>query len=149
MDVQQILTEEMQILQAEIIQRHEQAGQVASGKTKASFELSITSSEGKLIGLNYVGVLEKGRKPGGVPKDFIDILQRWAQAKGITFADEKHFNLWANGVKWKIIKEGTKLYRSSQKLDIFETPIENLNKRLPNRIVNFYESELLNDIFNQ
>ena len=148
MNVQQILTEEMQALEAEIIQRHEQAGQVASGKTKAAFELTVTSSEGKLLGLKYVGVLERGRKPGGVPKDFIEIIQKWAQAKGISFSNEKQFNLWANGVKWKIIREGTKLYRSGQKQDIFDTPIENFNHRLPIRIINYYESELLNDIFN-
>lgn len=147
-NVQDILAEEMQLLKADIIVRHEQSGQVASGKTKASFETNIDAFTGQLLGANYVGVLERGRKPGGVPKDFIDILQRWAQAKGISFPSEKQFNLWANAVKWKMIREGTKLYRSGQKQDIFDTPIENFNKRLPIRIMNYYESELINDIFN-
>ena len=147
MDVQQILNEEMQVLEADIILRHEQAGQVASGKTKASFELKISPFTGQLLGANYVGVLERGRKPGGLPKDFIDILQRWATAKGISFSDEKQFNRWANAVKWKIIREGSKLYRSGQKQDIFETPIANFQDRFSNRIVNYYQNEIANEIF--
>lgn len=148
MNVQEILTEELQVLQSEIIQRHEQAGQVASGKTLKSFKIDVLPYSGTLSGNNYVGVLERGRKPGGVPKDFIEILKRWAQAKGISFSNEAQFNLWANGVKWKIIREGTKLYRSGQKQDIFDTPIENFNKRISTRVINYYETELTNDIFN-
>lgn len=148
MTVQEILYEELEILENEIFERHEQSGQVASGKTRASFRIQASETKGTLTGAKYVGVLERGRKPGGLPKDFIEIIQKWATAKGISFSSEKQFNLWANGVKWKIIREGTKLYRSGQKQDIFDTPIENFNKRLPTRIMNYYESELINDIFN-
>ena len=74
------------------------------------------------------GVLETGRKPGRVPKEFIDILKRWAQAKGISFSDEKQFNLWANAVKWKIIREGTKLYRSGQNEDIFDSSVKKIRR---------------------
>ncbi|MEI8087087.1 MAG: hypothetical protein WCG93_12835 [Paludibacter sp.] len=146
--VERILYEELEILEEEIIQRHEQAGQVASGKTRAKFLIQSSNLVGTLSGAGYVGVLERGRKPGGVPKDFIEILQKWAASKNISFSSEKQFELWANGVKWKLIREGTKLYRSGQKQDIFDTPIENFNKRLPIRIMNYYESELINDIFN-
>jgi len=141
-----ILYEELEILEADIIHRHEQAGQVASGKTRASFLIQSSGLAGTLSGANYVGVLQQGRKAGGVPKDFIEILRAWASAKNISFSDEKQFNQWANAVKWKIIREGTKLYRSGQQ-DIFDTPIESFNKRLSSRIVQFYENELVNEIF--
>jgi hypothetical protein len=146
--VERILYEELEILEEEIIKRHEQAGQVASGKTRASFLIRSSNLVGTLSGANYVGVLERGRKSGKVPKDFIEILRVWAKFKNISFSDENKFQLWANGVKWKMIREGSKLYRSGQKQDIFDTPIENFNKRLPIRIINYYESELINDIFN-
>lgn len=146
--VERILYEELEILEEEIIHRHEQAGQVASGKTRASFLIRSSNLVGTLSGANYVGVLERGRKPGGLPENFIEIIRKWAAVKNISFSSENQFNLWANGVKWKIIREGTKLYRSGQKQDIFDTPIENFNKRLPIRIINYYESELINDIFN-
>lgn len=145
--VKEILSEELEQLKSDIIFRHEQAKQLASGKTKASFEKKITSDfSGQLLGAGYSGVLERGRKPGGVPKDFVDILKRWAQAKGISFTDEKKFNLWANAVKWKIIKDGSKLYRSGQTEDIFTTPIEQFSQRLSKRI-GFFEQEIINEIF--
>ena len=147
MNTTQIIYEELQTLEQDIVLRHEQAGQVASGKTRASFLVTADLTSGQLTGNSYVGVLERGRKPGGVPKDFIDIIQRWAQAKGISFSDEKQFNRWANAVKWKIIREGTKLYRSGQNQDIFETPIAQFSQRLPARIANYYTDEITNEIF--
>lgn len=148
--ISQILNEELEQLKSDIIFRHEQSGQVASGKTKASFETSIPNDyTGQLLGVGYSGALERGRKPGGVPRDFIEILRRWAQAKGISFKDEERFNIWANGVKWKIIKEGTKLYRSGLTEDIFTTPFEQFTNRLYTRIEVQFEQELTNQIFNK
>lgn len=146
--IAQILDEELEILKNDIIFRHEQSGQVASGKTKAYFENKLTSNySGQLLGAGYAGVLERGRKPGGVPRDFIEILRRWSQAKSISFKNEEQFNLWANAVKWKIIKEGTKLYRSGQIEDIFETPVLQFNNRLSQRIATYFEQEVQNQIF--
>ena len=146
--LQTILKEEFDQLKDDIIIRHEQSGQVASGKTKAEFENKITSDySGQLLGAGYSAVLERGRKTGGVPRDFIDILKRWAQAKSISFNNEEDFNRWANAVKWKIIKEGAKLYRSGQIEDIFETPVEQFKNRLTLRIASYFEQELQNQIF--
>lgn len=144
----QILDEELEILKNDIILRHEQSGQVASGKTKAEFENKLTSDySGQLLGAGYSGVLERGRKPGGVPRDFVEILKRWAQAKSISFKNEEDFNRWADAVKWKIIREGTKIYRSGQIEDIFETPVLQFNNRLTQRIAVYFEQETQNQIF--
>ncbi len=143
-----ILQEELNQLRTDIIFRHEQAGQVATGKTREALQIQIPNQmTGQLVGFAYSGVLERGRKQGGVPRDFIDILKRWAAAKGISFSDEKQFNLWANAVKWKIIREGTKLYRGGQREDIFTTPYEELNIRLSARISTYFENEINNLIF--
>lgn len=147
MTFQQIIFEELETLKAEVIARTDNAGQTATGITKATFATKATETLGQLLGASYAGVLERGRKPGGVPKDFVDILKRWAQAKGLSFSDEKQFNLWANAVKWKIIKEGTKLYRSGQYEDIFTTPIENFDRRITKRFAVLFDEEITIKIF--
>ena len=147
MTTQQILKEELDILKSDIIIRLQNSKQVASGETIKKFEKVSNNSNGQLLGASYVGVFEKGRKPGGVPRDFIEILKRWSQAKGMSFENEDKFNLWANAVKWKMIKEGTKLYRSGQTQDIFTTPVEQFSSRLAKRFIIYYESEILNSIF--
>lgn len=148
MKIEDILNEELEALRSEIITFHERAGQVASGKTKDSFSIETQNFSGQLLGASYAGVLEQGRKPGAVPRYFLDIIKRWAIVKGISISDEKQFNRWANAVKWKIIKEGTKLYRSKQTLDIFTTPIANFESRLMDRTALYFKEETLNEIFN-
>jgi len=148
MTTQQILKEELDILKSDIIIRLQNSKQVASGETIKKFETVSNNSNGQLLGASYVGVFEKGRKPGGVPRDFIEILKRWSQAKGMSFENEDKFNLWANAVKWKMIKEGTKLYRSGQTQDIFTTPIEDFSNRIARRFIVHYEAQIFNEIFN-
>ena len=148
MNTQQILKEELEILKSDIIVRLQNSKQVASGETIKKFETKASDSNGQLLGASYVGVFVKGRKPAGVPRDFIDILKKWAQVKGISFENEEKFNLWANAVKWKMIKEGTKLYQSGQTQDIFTTPIDQFSLRLAKRIAVYYQAEILNEIFN-
>ena len=43
---------------------------------------------GQLIGKSYSGVLERGRRAGGVPKNFRAIIIKWATAKGISFSSD-------------------------------------------------------------
>ena len=148
MVVEQILTEELENLKSDITSRIEASGQTASGNTAKSLEVEAKDYSGQLTGASYIGVLETGRKPGRVPREFIDILKRWAQAKGISFSDEKQFNLWANAVKWKIIREGTKLYRSGQNEDIFDSSVKKFEDKLNERIAVFYQSQIANEIFN-
>lgn len=148
MNKEQILYDELVNLQNAIVNAQVQSGQVATGKTKSSFSVEATQFKGTLFGASYLGVLKTGRKPGKVPRDFIDILKRWATAKGLSFSDEKQFNRWANAVKWKIIREGTKLYRSGQTIDIFDTPIENFSRSLAERTAIYYQEKIANEIFN-
>lgn len=148
-DIENILSEELILLKEEIIRRHEAAGQVASGKTKTEFESNANGRIGSLLGAGYSGVLEKGRKPGPVPRNFVDIIKRWAIAKQITFSTQDDFDRWANAVKWKIIKEGTTLHRSGQTEDIFTTPIEMSVNRIMSRISSSLMEEINNQIFNK
>ncbi|OJV40841.1 MAG: hypothetical protein BGO29_14835 [Bacteroidales bacterium 36-12] len=148
MDISKILHEELLQLKNDVIYRHEQARQVASGKTRSMFDEYLTSDySGVLEGASYVGVLERGRGAGKVPYNFKDILQRWAQAKGLTFKSEADFNRWVYFVIKKIKEEGTTLYRSESNEDIFSTPISEFTDRLSSRVVSYFETEIKNQIY--
>lgn len=133
----------------QIINRSEAEGQRASGRSYAELagkNISLTHAD--LVGPTWIGVWEDGRKPGKVPKDFVEIIMEWATHKGISWAnaDPVTFEKWANGVKWNIIKHGTKLYRSGQKLDIFETAVKDFEEFLNAELKVFYETEITNAI---
>lgn len=149
MTIEDILLQEFKELRRDIIDNHTDAGQVASGRTRDSLSIdNVTDRGGQLSGASYIGVLETGRKGGKVPYDFIDILKRWAQAKGLTFSNEKDFNRWAWFVSQKIKREGTALYNRSGKEDIFTTAIKDFESRLANQTVVFYQQKITNEIFN-
>ena len=147
-DVSDILQEELEILLKEIIRQHEAAGQVASKKTRDSFKVEVSGNMGKLIGASYAGVLEKGRKPGKVPRDFTDILLRWMAAKGIAPSDARQAEIMANAIKWKIIKEGTSLYagRQTRKVD-FTGLIDTCLRSIKKRVAVYYLNEFKKNIF--
>ena len=144
--VSDILRKELEQLKSDIIRRHEEVGQVASGRTRAAFEVRVSDYNGQLLGNSYVGVLERGRRGGKVPYDFKDILLRWAEAKGIYFANNTDARRWAWFVTQKIRREGTKLYRSGQTVDIFTTPIEEMTERLADKLAGLYTNEITNTI---
>lgn len=143
-----IINEELLALRDDIISRHVAAGQVASGGTSESFEIrSLTEFNGQLLGPQWAGVLERGRKPGKVPYEFEKIIKQWAIAKGISFSDPKVFDQWAKGVAWKIRLYGTEMHRTSTTEDIFTTAITEFELRLQNRVSHFFEQETQTNIF--
>lgn len=148
-DVSEILQEELDNFLKEIIRQHEAAGQVASKKTRDSFKVEVSGNKGKLVGASYAGVLEKGRKPGRVPTDFTNILLRWMSAKGIAPSDARQAKVMANAIKWKIIKEGTNLYKGKEtrKVD-FTGLIEICLQSIKERVSIYYLTEFKKNIFN-
>lgn len=154
--IKDILSEELETLRVDVIDRHEKAkdskgnSQVATGNTRDSFGWRLTGDySGVFEGASYAGVLQTGRKGGKVPYDFKDILKRWAEAKGITFNTDADFNRFAYFVAQKIRKEGTNLYSSGNTIDIFDTPIRDFEIRLQNRLSVFYTAEIQNLIFEE
>lgn len=149
-----ILNEELEQLQEDIIQRHEQAGQVATGKTIASYSHYLTGDfSGALEGAPYVGVLERGRGPaksgsGDAKEDFIEGLKEWILARGLDYGgDIEGLERLAKFFRWWLNQFGNKMYRNNETEDIFSTPIEEFNNRLSNRISIYFESEITNEIF--
>lgn len=124
----------------EIKTRHQQAGQVATGRTSALLRIEPTATGFNLVGWQYSGTYEEGRKPGKMPNP--DALVAWAKAKGITFKTEAQARSFGWALAKKIAREGTERYRLSQQgkpVDIFRTPIANMRQTINEQIV-FYLS---------
>ena len=146
---QQILQLGLENLRASIIRRSRDAGQEASGETYASIRVEgVTETHGELWGPTWIAVLEDGRRPGKIPYEFADRIMEWAAFKGISWAsaDPVLFERWARGVAWNIARHGTKLYRSGQKIDIFETPVADFEKWLTAKMKEFYAAYVANEI---
>lgn len=146
---QQILEKGLQDMRADIIARSKAAGQEASGRTYEKLEVrNVTDTHGEFWGPTWVGVLEDGRKPGRVPYDFTAIIMEWAAHKGISWAsaDPVTFERWARGVAWHIRRHGTALYRSGQKIDVFETPVAEFEKWLAEELRVFYAAQVASEI---
>lgn len=146
-EIETILQEELEALKDDIIKRHENAKQVASGKTRDAFEIDVNGFHGILLGAPYSAVLESGRKPGKVPYKFYEILKKWAEVKGITFETETALNRWAYFTSLKIKNEGSKLYSSGNNEDIFTTAVIEFEERLNNKIGDMFAIEIQNSIF--
>ena len=146
--VKEILTDEFGKLRDDIIQHQKDAGAWASGNTAAGYEIAVESEfHGWMGGYSYVGVLEKGRKPGKVPVYFKEIIKRWIRAKGLQPRNGESLDRMAASIAWVIHKEGTVLHRNGYKVDIFETPLSDFSERVANRIATFWTQQTANNIF--
>lgn len=76
----------------------------------------------------YWDYAEKGRGPGKVPYEFEDILITWMRKYGVTpYAKtgdrDKDERIFANAIKWNIIKKGSSIYRGDRPERFFERTV--------------------------
>jgi hypothetical protein len=135
--IKQILSDGLAKLRENIIANHEAAGQVASGRTKASIAISVDDSHGVMTGRRAFGTLETGRKAGRVPKNFHAIIRQWIIDKGISVdaipyarkgggkytPEERGLRRMAHFIAKKIAAEGTVLHREGGRTDIYSNEI--------------------------
>lgn len=107
------------------------AGQKASGRTIASLRVEVSDDGGVLFGRMAFGALETGRRGGRVPKGFYHIILQWVKDKGISVENPKTF-AWF--VSRKIAREGTSLFRSGGRADIYSNEIPKATDNVLNRI---------------
>lgn len=144
------ITDEIQQLLKDILFRYENAQPItkASGKTGRALEIKMLSPlHGQILGPKYFGVLERGRKGGNVPKGFYYIIMQWAIDKGIQFSKKSDLQRFSYFTAQKIQREGTNLYLSGGRKDIFTEPIEQCFARLSEKIsANVMEEINLNNL---
>lgn len=147
-------------LKRKIIENHKRAGQVASGSTIKSIRIEETEDGAKLVGRRYFGTLETGRKPGKTPRNFNEIIQNWILDKGIKFKSmpykRRESNKWhpkytpqlrglmslSSAIAHKIMTDGTKLYRSGGRDDIYTKPTEEAIKDIKQKLAGIFKTEI-------
>ncbi len=134
-----VVADELDALRERIIANHEAAGQVASGRTRDSIRVERTEDGGILWGRQAFGVLETGRKPGRVPKGFYHIIRQWVDDKGIRVPNPDSFSYL---VARKIAREGTEMYRTGQKKDIYSTDMEKAIREIERKVLGIFDTEV-------
>ena len=79
--VQQVITQQFDLIKLELIEKYREKGMRASGKFEESLEVITTTTNAKIIGEDYTQQLEDGRRPGKFPP--IAEIKQWIIDKGI------------------------------------------------------------------
>lgn len=108
----------------------------ASGRSVASLNVVVNGNRGILYGSKSFLAMERGRKGGKVPYGFVGIIKQWIIDKGISVTPipakrknvkytpyERGLNSFAGAVAYKIMKDGTRLYRDNEFNDIFTSAV--------------------------
>lgn len=122
-EIEPLLTEFGNNLIADI--KYEMQNQGLGGSDlEKSLEYNIDGGEITVTAAPYLRWAQKGRGPGGVPRNFIDILETWITKNGIRPATG-NITQFANNIKWSIIKNGSSIYRGERpERDVVTRPIE-------------------------
>lgn len=140
-EIEDMMREVFEQMRRDIIARHEQAGQVASGRTRDSLRSEIvpgmSSVTATLYGRKFFAALETGSKPWAKqyqhpPKPFVETIAEWMKDKGIT-------GVSAYLVARKIMQEGSSLYRSGGRNDIFTPAMQDAERKIDEQISALFE----------
>lgn len=159
-NVLKVVGDELDSLRERIIANHEDAGQVASGRTRASIRVERTEDGGILWGRKAFSVLETGRKPGRVPRNFNAIIRQWIIDKGIHVApvpykrnpsekwqpkytpQERGLMSLSGAIAYKIRTEGTQMYRNGEKADIYSTAVLETVENIGRKVSGIFNTEV-------
>lgn len=165
MQIEKIVREELEWLKDKVIERMQETGTTVTGETARSIEISIIAIgdgvEAFLLGRPAFSTVERGRAPGGVPANIVDIIKKWIQDKGISVTkipykrepsenwqpkysvEERSLNMAAGAISHTIATKGTKLYREGGREDIYTPFIDEFLERLEKRIFIDFKTEIL------
>lgn len=137
-----MLQEVFEQAKRDIIANHERAGQVASGKTRDSLSVEVTSdttsATATMYGRKYFAALETGSQPWKKqykhpPKPFVETIAKWMVDKGIE-------GVSAYLVARKIMREGTRLYRADGRQNIFTPVMSDIEERIDAELSSIFET---------
>lgn len=141
-EIEVMLQDVFEQAKQDIIANHESAGQVASGKTRDSMSVEVTSDASSatatMYGRKYFAALETGSAPWEnqythPPKPFVETIAQWMIDKGIE-------GVSAYLVARKIMREGSKLYREGGRQDIFTPAMEDIEQRIDAQLSSILET---------
>lgn len=140
------------------------AGLRASGRTQQSVRVEVSDGVGTIYGRRAFGTLERGRRPGRTPFGFVGIIRQWMADKGITASpipyirrpserwqpkytpEQRGLNAAAGAIAHRIRTQGTSLYRSGGREDVYTPPIAEAVERIKRQAAGLYKEEILNDL---
>lgn len=145
--VDEILLDELSSTRAEIQGRIvTERKYVEGGISRSLKEVPLGIGRAGIEGVYYAGVMERPRRPSPVPADFVRILTRWANVKGISarFEGKADFDRFIFNT-YRAIR--TKGFNNLYTRDIFTTPLENLANRLPLLLTEQFTTEITDKIW--
>lgn len=103
----------------------------ASGRTQDSLRVYVDGNTVVLEGRAFFPALQYGSSAWsgrtGVKcsyEEFKGIIRQWASDKGLNLGQAKEFKKAVANIAWSIMQNGTRLYRSGGKIDVYDTLIE-------------------------
>lgn len=153
-NIEEILTRHLENVKAKIASQMDSLGRNASGRSVASLVVEVNGAVGILWGSKSFLPMEKGRRPGPVPCNFVAIIKQWIIDKGLTVTPiptkrksrisphERGLNSFAGAVAYKIMKEGTKLYRDQGYNEIYTQAVNEELEALNQELVLFHAKSI-------
>lgn len=143
-EIRDILRDELEKLRERIDANMTTAGQHATGKTRQSMQVNVQGLAGVLTGRYAFASLETGsrpwsRRPKYVPRFFADLIGEWIEAKSL------NLNKWA--VARTIIDQGSKLYRTGGRSDIYSPELQKTMDAIGDRVTERYAVLVTNRLF--
>lgn len=102
----------------------------ASGRTQDSLRVYVDGNTVVLEGRAFFSALQYGSSPWtgrtGIRctfDEFRQIIYQWATDKGLNLGQAREFDRAIGAITMSIIKRGSKLHRTGQRLDVYDTLI--------------------------
>lgn len=102
----------------------------ASGRTQDSLRVYVDGNTVALEGRAFFSALQYGSSPWtgrtGIRctfQEFKQIIYQWATDKGLNLGQAREFDKAVGAITMSIIKRGSKLHRTGQRLDVYDTLI--------------------------
>lgn len=143
--IKDIVQQEMDILKKNIQTRMVAEKVNASGRTMKSLTIQTNEFGGILFGSSVFLNLQRGRKAGAVPRNFVEIIKEWIKAKGVNYKDyipkrgglassEMKLQGLAGAIAYTIMKKGTVLHRKGITRDIYNKALEETIGNIGSRV---------------
>ena len=111
----------------------------ASGRTQQSLQVEVTSNEVSLWGRKFFSAMEYGTQPWSgytgircTIQAFKDIIRQWASDKGLNFGQAREHERAISAITMTIIRKGSRLYRNSGYINVYDTLIAEAIKDIGN-----------------
>ena len=128
--IRQTVTARLEQLRDEIRTAIASKGLRASGRTQDSLRVYVDGNTVVLEGRAFFSALQYGSSPWtgrtGIRctfEEFRQIIYQWATDKGLNLGQAREFDRAVGAITMSIIRNGSKLHRTGQRLDVYDTLI--------------------------